>query len=61
MAHSILTGSRAIAGLGYVKARTEHLIVWRRPRGMRELLMERSWGWEKRGWVAWQDEEVGGR
>lgn len=35
-ARSILTGSRAIAGLGYVKAHTEHLIVRRWPRGMRD-------------------------
>lgn len=59
-ARSILVGSRAIAGLGYIKSRTEHLIVQQQPRGMRELLRE-SQGRVRREGVIWQDEEVGGR
>lgn len=60
-ARSILAGSRVIAGLGYVKSRTEHLIVRRQPRGMRELPMESSRGWVRREGVILQDEEVAGR
>jgi len=55
-ARSILMGSGAIAGLGYVKARTEHLIVRQQPRGVRE----RSWGWARRGQVAWRNWLLGG-
>lgn len=50
-----------MAGLGYIKSRTEHLIVRPQPRGMRELPMESSQGCLRREGFIWQDEEVGGR